>query len=246
MHLIFFVSTQQKRFEQSPTELPPFQVFIPSGIITKLKKKDMHSAPSSATALLWVLAAFMCSFHIEICNGYSVFKKRFAAPRVDKVIGVAALASIGINTVMPLPILSSIPYISSIVPQAVMAAEPPLTAADVLKSDIAPKVDLLKDILFVFRLYPSYVDNGDYDSLRQSFRSEPTMELRKTCKKLQKYLPSNQVSGFAKAYDEMIDSINDLDAVRLTTYFSYLTGSQTMTFPESSSFQVYASCLVIQ
>ena len=43
-----------------------------------------------------------------------------------------------------------------------------LTAAELLKSDIDPKVDALKDILFVLKLYPDYADKRDYISIRQS------------------------------------------------------------------------------
>ena len=45
---------------------------------------------------------------------------------------------------------------------------PQLTAAQLLKTDIDPKVDVLKDILFVFKLYPTYVEKKDYVSIRQS------------------------------------------------------------------------------
>lgn len=44
----------------------------------------------------------------------------------------------------------------------------PLTAADVLKSDINPKIDELKDILFVLKLYPTFSEKHDYISIRQS------------------------------------------------------------------------------
>ena len=45
---------------------------------------------------------------------------------------------------------------------------PQLTAAQLLKTDIDPKVDVLKDILFVFKLYPTYAEKKDYVSIRQS------------------------------------------------------------------------------
>lgn len=43
-----------------------------------------------------------------------------------------------------------------------------LTAAELLKNDISPRVETLNDILFVLKLYPSYADKGDYASIRQS------------------------------------------------------------------------------
>lgn len=88
-----------------------------------------------------------------------------------------------------------------------------LSAADVLKSDIDPKVDSLKDILFIIKLYPSYVESLDYASIRQSLRQDPVVELRKTCKKLSKYLPAAQITSFNKNYNDMIDKINELDVV---------------------------------
>lgn len=91
--------------------------------------------------------------------------------------------------------------------------ETKLTAADVLKSDLEPKIDALKDIFFVIKLYPSYLDSKDYQSIRQSLRQEPLIETRKTCRKIVKYLPENQVLPFNKAYNNMIEKLNDLDVV---------------------------------
>eukprot|EP01036_Dinobryon_divergens_P023275 gene23276-31603_t len=92
---------------------------------------------------------------------------------------------------------------------------PQLTAAQLLKTDIDPKVDVLKDILFVFKLYPTYAEKKDYVSIRQSLREEPAMNLRKTCKKLGKYLPSNVQDKFSAAYSDMIDSLNEMDVLAL-------------------------------
>mmetsp|Transcript_31447 Transcript_31447/g.45262 ORF Transcript_31447/g.45262 Transcript_31447/m.45262 type:complete len:223 (-) Transcript_31447:68-736(-) len=92
---------------------------------------------------------------------------------------------------------------------------PSLTAADLLKNDITPKVDTLNDILFVLKLYPSYAEKGDYVSIRQSLRQEPAMNLRKTCKKLEKYLPDNVQKQFSASYASMIDSLNEMDVIAL-------------------------------
>jgi hypothetical protein len=95
---------------------------------------------------------------------------------------------------------------------------PRLTAADVLKSDLEPRVSYLQDVLFVFKLYPEYLEKGDYTSIRSSLRSDPTVELRKTCKKLVKYLPVEKAKEFNTGYAGMIDALNDLDAVRRIRY----------------------------
>lgn len=96
-----------------------------------------------------------------------------------------------------------------------LSPESKISAADVLRSDIEPKMDLLRDIQFVFKLYPNLVENGDYSTIRKGLRQEPVIDLRKTCKNLMKYLPADQASPFKRAYEEMIDSLNDLDAVNI-------------------------------
>lgn len=43
---------------------------------------------------------------------------------------------------------------------------PKLTASEILKAGVEPKITLLKDILFTFRLYPGYLEKGDYVAFR--------------------------------------------------------------------------------
>ena len=43
---------------------------------------------------------------------------------------------------------------------------PKLTASEILKAGVEPKITLLKDILFTFKLYPGYLEKGDYVSFR--------------------------------------------------------------------------------
>lgn len=92
---------------------------------------------------------------------------------------------------------------------------PTLSASDVLQADIKPRVDLLQDIFFIFKLLPNYLENNDYASIRKSLRQDPVIELRKTCKKLEKYLPATEMKNFDKAYGNMIDAVNDLDVVSI-------------------------------
>ena len=49
-------------------------------------------------------------------------------------------------------------------------------------------------------------------------REEPAMNLRKTCKKLVKYLPSNVQEQFSNSYTAMIDSLNEMDVVSNIIY----------------------------
>ena len=43
---------------------------------------------------------------------------------------------------------------------------PQLTAREILLASVEPKIAQLKDILFTFKLYPSYLDSRDYVSFR--------------------------------------------------------------------------------
>lgn len=43
---------------------------------------------------------------------------------------------------------------------------PQLTAKEILMASVEPKIAQLKDILFTFKLYPSYLDSRDYVSFR--------------------------------------------------------------------------------
>ena len=56
------------------------------------------------------------------------------------------------------------PEIPNINTLTVNAAE--LTATDLIRTDVSPRLDLLKDVLFVFKLYPTYAEKGDYISIR--------------------------------------------------------------------------------
>jgi hypothetical protein len=49
------------------------------------------------------------------------------------------------------------------VPKAVV---PKLTASEILKASVEPKITLLKDISFSFKLFPGYIESKDYISFR--------------------------------------------------------------------------------
>jgi len=90
-----------------------------------------------------------------------------------------------------------------------------LTASDVLNADVKPKIDLLNDVLFTIKLFPKIVEQYDYPQIRLSFRSGPTTELRKTCRKLIPFLEESKRNKFEKAYQEMIDELDYLDVLCL-------------------------------
>lgn len=43
---------------------------------------------------------------------------------------------------------------------------PKLTASEILKASVEPKITLLKDISFSFKLFPGYINSKDYVSFR--------------------------------------------------------------------------------
>lgn len=98
---------------------------------------------------------------------------------------------------------------------AVDVAIPALTAKDLITNDLQPKIDQLKDILFVIKQFPSYVEKREYTALRGTLRTEPTMGLRKACRKVQKYLSAEDAKKFNAAYVQMIDSVDKLDVTAL-------------------------------
>ena len=67
---------------------------------------------------------------------------------------------------------SDIPAVLETVKEAAVVAAvpkvvvPQLTAREILMASVEPKIAQLKDILFTFKLYPSYLDSRDYVSFR--------------------------------------------------------------------------------
>lgn len=90
-----------------------------------------------------------------------------------------------------------------------------LTASEVLNADVQPKIDLLKEVMFTIKLFPTIVEQGDYSQIRRSFRSAPTIELRKTCRKLIPFLEIDKRKSFENAYQAMIEELDYLDVVCL-------------------------------
>lgn len=52
-------------------------------------------------------------------------------------------------------------------------------------------------------------------------RQQPAMDLRKTCKLLKQFLPTDKQSPFQESYEIMIDAVNDMDVVRVIVSFLY-------------------------
>lgn len=141
------------------------------------------------------------------CN--TAMKKSFTALVASTIITNVALPAI-------YPAIGiAVAHAETEAPVAVAPAVPKLSANDLLKDDINPKLDLLKDVLFILKLYPSYAESKDYFSIRQGLREGPTQELRKTCRKLEKYLPADQLDPFKKTYAVMIDNMNYMDVLAL-------------------------------
>jgi hypothetical protein len=123
-------------------------------------------------------------------------------------IKAAALARVA-----SLMLLSGIGTFNIIAPISPAVATEALSATEMLKSDIGPKLSILKDIDFAFKLFPSFVEKQEYVELRQALRESPTMDLRKTCRKLKPFLPSEIQVKYEDAYKTMIESFEDMDVV---------------------------------
>jgi hypothetical protein len=116
-----------------------------------------------------------------------------------------------------------------------------LTASSVIEMDKQPKVDSLKDMLFVLKLEKEFVDKKDYRThslthlltyllthslthsltthsiggFRSQLRSFPISDLRTTCRGLKPYLKNEQLQNYNKAYTKMIDNMDYMDSLAL-------------------------------
>jgi hypothetical protein len=95
--------------------------------------------------------------------------------------------------------------------QVVHAEVPVLTSNDVLKSDVEPRISILKDISFAFKLYPDYINKQEYESFRGALRQPPSMDLRRTCLKLKPFLAEEKKKEYEAVYNVMIDAVNEMD-----------------------------------
>ena len=54
-------------------------------------------------------------------------------------------------------------------------------------------------------------------------RQQPAMDLRKTCKLLKQFLPTDKQSPFQESYEIMIDAVNDMDVVSAILIYFYFS-----------------------
>jgi len=71
----------------------------------------------------------------------------------------------------------------------------------------------LKEIKNVFDIYPKLVAEKDYASMRGILRASPAGGLRLTARKYRAFLPETQRKDFLKAYEKMIESLDDMDVI---------------------------------
>ena len=90
-----------------------------------------------------------------------------------------------------------------------------LTASSVIQMDKQPKIDSLKDMLFVLKLEKEFVDNKDYRGFRSQLRNFPISELRSTCRSLKPYLQNEQLQNYNNVYTKMIDNVDYMDSLAL-------------------------------
>eukprot|EP01041_Mallomonas_annulata_P010170 gene10170-21199_t len=122
-----------------------------------------------------------------------------------------------IRRLIPSLVLASTLICQQPLPFSIYAAQAEsLTASEMIKSDIVPKVETLKDILFLIRTCGDLIDKQDYAGIRALFRTEPASSLRTTCRKVKLFLPSKaEQDNFGNNYSDMIDSIDTLDSFAL-------------------------------
>ena len=105
---------------------------------------------------------------------------------------------------------SSVP----VVPVLSASAALPLSASDLIQSDLNEDKEILSNVLQVFKLNRGLVDSKDYQSVRTSMRSGSVNSLRKTCKQLCKVLSSEeQQKEFNDGYENMISNLNEFDTL---------------------------------
>ena len=90
-----------------------------------------------------------------------------------------------------------------------------LTASNVIQMDKQPKIDSLKDMLFVLKLEKEFVDTKDYRAFRSQLRNFPLSELRTTCRSVKPYLQNEQLQKYNNAYTKMIDNVDYMDSLAL-------------------------------
>ena len=113
--------------------------------------------------------------------------------RRNVAVSVIVLANIMSSPAAYAAVDMEVPVESSTVPM--------MTSNDVLRSDVTPRIAILKDIQFTFKLYPEYVNQKDYESFRKGLRTPPSMDLRKTCLKLKPFLAEDKKKEFENKYD---------------------------------------------
>lgn len=162
---------------------------------------------------VWLVVAGSCTFawRLRMSNKDAARER----PRIPwKPFDI--VNKIAINTVVlagSALLISNVPLLAQAVEDNGSTTVQQLTAKEVLSRDLQPRVDVLKDIQFIFKLYPSYIDKQDYVALRQALRQEPTVQLRKTCISLARYLSATNKEAFNSAYRNMIDKLDTVDSV---------------------------------
>ena len=110
--------------------------------------------------------------------------------------------NVAVSLVVLANIISPAAYASVDVVEA-ESTVPMMTSNDVLRSDVSPRISVLKDIQFAFQLFPEYIAKKDYDSFRRALRQPPSMDLRKTCLKLKPFLAEEKKKDFENKYDDL-------------------------------------------
>ena len=115
-----------------------------------------------------------------------------------------------LKNIAALSLAIALPSIHGVLP----ALSDVLTADEVIRLDITPKIQYLKDCLLIIRSLADFIDQKDYTSLRSALREGQISSLRATCRKTVQYLPTKEIqTKFNRAYNVMIETLNDFDTV---------------------------------
>ena len=87
-----------------------------------------------------------------------------------KIIKNSLSKNIAISLIIPLTLFPSINFADEIITAPTVTTTPKLKAADLLQSDIQPRISMLKDIELSMQQYESLIENSDYLALRSALR----------------------------------------------------------------------------
>jgi hypothetical protein len=156
---------EQKNLSYESVDLAAVRCFV-------VRKRAVLVQSSKMTALLLVVTILL----ISVVDGKRAL---FAQAKVwTAALTIASSTTFGVISSPSAHAEEAVLTPSTAIATTKSAAETPplnpkLSVNDLLKVDIEPKLDVLKDVQFILQLYPSYLEKADYDSMRRGLREGP-------------------------------------------------------------------------